>query len=279
MERPSAIPDDALEAIAYLARSDNRVRILDTLTTGPHTRRQLEAATGTARTTCGRTLTELEKRGWVDRTSTGEFVATPTGDHIAEAFRRSVGAMATIQELGEIVAWLPVDELSIGLHHFREATVRRPAPTEPAEAGWFLAEALRKASTLAALTFVAPPRAVGDAIREDILDGSLTADLVMAGGTIDYLRDNPTQPIPWRECLEAGISAYRYDGSIPCNVFIVDETVLVLKSHSEIGEVGTAIESRSPTVHAWAQELIESYRDEADRVPADAFAEEEPGTA
>ena len=64
-------PEPALEEIEFLARSHNRVRVLDALTDGPLGRYELEDATGVARATLGRILDDFAERGWVteaDRT-------------------------------------------------------------------------------------------------------------------------------------------------------------------------------------------------------------------
>lgn len=272
MSDPGAVPTDALEHIAYLSRSENRVRILESLAAEPHTRRELQELTDTSRTTLGRILTELEERGWAERTTDGDYAVTPRGAHVTREFGPLVEAMGVICEFGETVAWLPTDELDISLRHFHDATVRRPEPNAPTEAGKHLADALDGASTFYALTFIAPPLAVGTAIRDAALDGDLTAEHVFAGSLVDYIRDNPEGPPPWRDYLEAGARIYRYDGYLPCNLFVVDGTVLILKNLPEVGEVGTTIESHNETVRSWALELIETYRDDAERVDAEAFA-------
>lgn len=272
MDESSVISGDALEDIAYLSRSENRVRILEALTTGAYPRRELEEITGTSRTTLGRILTELEDRGWANRTTDGAYEATPTGTHIANEFRPLLEAIQTVRELGEAVALVPTDELSIGLRYFRDATVRRPEPNEPLEIDNYLADILRDATAFYTLTFLAPPLAVGHAMRDGVLAGQLTAEHVFAGGLVGYLRDHPAGPPPWQDYIEAGAQVYRYDGHIPCNLFIVDETVLIENSQAARGEIDTVIETRNETVRAWAFELLETYRKKSDRVDAGMFA-------
>lgn len=271
MGDPGAVPADALEHVAYLSRSENRVRVLEALAAEPHTRRELQERTEASRTTLGRILTELDERGWAERTADGDYAVTPRGAHVVREFGPFLAAMEVICEFGETVAWLPTDELDVSLRQFGDATVRRPESNAPTEAGRHLADALRGASTFRALTFIAPPQAVGAAIRDAALGGDLTAEHVFAGSLVDYIRDNPEGPPPWRDYIEAGARIYRYDGRLPCNLFVVDGAVLFLKNRSGHGRVGTAIESRNGTVRSRALELFERYRDDAERVPAEAF--------
>lgn len=75
-----------LADIEHLARSPNRVRVLDALADGPATRRELEDATGVVRAIIGRALLAFEDRSWVKRCTGGTFTATPAGARIAADF-------------------------------------------------------------------------------------------------------------------------------------------------------------------------------------------------
>lgn len=270
MTETGSISSGALEDIAYLSRSENRVRILHALTTNAYPRRELEEVTETSRTTLGRILSELEERGWAERTVDGTYVATPRGEHLIAEFTPLVRSMETIRALGDAVAQIPTDELSIGLHHFSDATVIRTAPNEPLEPARPLAHLLRDATTFETLTFLAPPLAVGNAMYDGVQDGRLTVKHVFAGGLVEYLRDQPDGPPPWHDYLQSGAEIYRYDGHIPCNLFIVDDRILLLNDRPD-GK--TFVESENETVHEWAKELIETYRNDAERVDAEMFAQ------
>lgn len=263
------IPEGALEDIAYLARSDNRVLVLTALTKGPHTRRELAEVTGVSRTTLGRIVNEFEERDWAERTTDGDYVATPTGSHVVRAFGPLVRTMETIRSLGDAVGQIPTDELSIDLHHFSDATVWRPTPNEPLDPGRPLAVLLRDATCFETLTFLAPPLAVGNAMHDGVKSGQLTAVHVFAGGLIEYLRDNPDGPPPWYDYLQAGAQIYQYDDHIPCNLFVVDERTFIVNDRYEGNEI---IDSENERVRGWAEELIDRYRENAERVDAETFA-------
>lgn len=269
MDLTSAPRGDALEAIAYLSRSENRVRILDELASGSLPRRELETETGVSRTTLGRILGEFEEREWAERTADGEYAATPRGRHVITAFRPVVEEVAAIQHLGESVAQLPTEELSIGLEHFEDAVVRRPEPNDPLGLVRRLVTLLEEASSFRSFTFLAPPVPVGEAMADGVESGQLTAEHVLAGGLVEYIQSNPDGPPPWQAYLEAGARVYRYDDHIPCNMFVIDDTVIVLNDKATGNEF---LESDDGTVREWAVELIGAYREDAERVAADSFA-------
>ena len=264
------VPTDALEDIAYLSRSRNRVTILDALASGERTRRELDESIGVARTTLDRIVNEFEERGWAERTSDGAYVATPAGEHVAAEFAPLVGAMQGVRTLGDTVAWLPTEELSVGLHHFSDATLRLPEPNNTVAPAEHVTGLLREATEFSCLVRVAPPLAFEEAMRDGVVDGRLTAEHVITEGEFAYITGRPDRLRRWREYIEAGANVYRYEGDIPCNLFVVDGVVLLSDREPESCAF---IESESEAVRSWARGTIETYRTEADPLTAEAFAD------
>jgi predicted transcriptional regulator len=270
MNESSAVPEEALADVAYLSRSANRVRVLDALAVEAYPRRELEDATSTTKTTLGRILSELEERDWARRRSDGHYVATARGSLVVSEFTALVEAMDVVQRLGEAATWLPVDELSIGLEQFGDATVRRSAPHAPLELVEYMAELVRDATTFRVLTFLAPPPAIGEAMQANVAEGGCTMEGVITDGLLGHLRDRERHPPDWREFVAANGRLYRYDGYVPCNLFVMDETVLVMSGRPEGRSAAVQIEDER--VRAAFEELFERYRAESERVDAAFFA-------
>jgi len=270
MYESSAVATGALEDVAYLSRSENRIRILDALASESYPRRELRDATGVSQTTLGRILRELEKRDWVRRGTDGRYESTPEGALVVAQFTSLVEALVVVRNLGEAATWIPLEELSIGLRDFADATVRRSEPHAPLQFVEYLADLVRNGSTFRVLTFLAPPAPVGEAMQAGATDGRLTMEAVLTDGLVTYLRDEANASPRWREFLEAGSRIYRYDGRLPCNLFVVDETVLVMSDRPE-GR-SAAIESENETIRAGFDELFERYRDESEPVTPAFFA-------
>lgn len=266
-------PDDALEDVAYLSRSGNRLRILELLATEPRTAREIRELTDASRSTLRRILAELEERGWARRTTDGDFVATARGEHVVTAFTPLVGAMQAVRELGDAVAWIPTDEWPVELHHFRDATVRRSTPTSPVAAADYLADLLPGASTFRCLTHVAPPVDVSKAMLDGVETGRLDAEYVFTGELVEYLRDQPDRLARWQRYLQNDARVYGYAGRIPCNLWIVDDTVFLGNSHPDVDQACELIECTDEAVHSWARDVIEAYRTDADPLGVDAFAD------
>lgn len=276
-----AVPTEALADIAYLARSANRVQILEALATRSATRRELAERTDTTRTTLDRIVNELEDRGWAERTDDGTYTATPRGTHLHRQFRPFLDAVVAVRRLGEAVEWLPTEELTIGLEHFKDAVVQRPARDDPVETIDMMVEMVADATEHRAFTHLVPPVPYAEAILEGAESGRLTADGVLTAESIEFLRANPDRRKRWAAIVEAGTGAlYRYDGEIPCNLWIIDDHVLIKKSGPDpfADSYGVPIVSRNEAVRAWADRLIDAYREEATRIEPGYFAESDPST-
>lgn len=273
MGGPDSFPDETMNDLAYLSRSENRPRILATLATEAYTRRELGEVTDTPRTTLDRIINELEDRGWVTRTADGDYTATPTGERIAAESTRFVGSIEAIRTLGEAVAWLPQEELTIGLQHFRDATVRRPRPNAAAAPSTYATRLMQGATEFACLVNIPPSLGFEDAMMNGVIDGRLTTNHVITGEELDALRQNAERARRWQSYVEAGAELYCYDGRIPCNLLVIDETVLVLDRQPGALE---GIESTDATVRSWAHETVERYREDAERLDATVFDQDSP---
>jgi predicted transcriptional regulator len=187
----SAVPEDALEDIAYLARSSNRVRLLVVLASGSYTRRELEDLTGIANTTIGRILNEFSEREWSERTTDGEYTVTPIGQQIVVEFIPLIESMAVIRELGETVAWFQATEKPIGMDQLTDATVLRPDPADPMAPMNAYLEDLRTASEFYCLVGVAPPESFEKAMRDGVVERGMRSEHVINDNEYTYLLDYP----------------------------------------------------------------------------------------
>jgi predicted transcriptional regulator len=263
-----AFPTDALEDIMYLSRSSNRVRILDALTDAAATRQELQAQTGTSRTTLDRIVNELEDRGWAERTTDGDYVATPVGKRLMEQFEPYLESVEAIRRLGPAVEWLPDDESGVDLRHFSDAEVRHPAGGDPVETVEFMVELVGDASEFRALTHLVPPDSLLQAIRDRVVSGQLRVEAVSSEPDTNFPSDRTSRRRWWRDILEAGSGLYLCDGPIPCNLWVIGETVLIKRSRP--GDIddsyGTPIVSDDAAVRSWAHDLIDRYQAEATRI-------------
>lgn len=277
MTETEGFPSDALSDIAYLSRSDNRVRVLDTLTDGTYAARELRDLTGTSKATLSRILNEFEERSWARRAFDGGYEATPQGEHVMAQLRPFVASMTTIRNLGEEVGVLPVDELTmepdadltVGLHHFDGAVVERQSAVAQGAGREYLADTLRETSGFHVLTDMAPPRVVGTILQDRADSGDLSGDHVWGGDLYEHITTNPDQPPRWSDLMAAGHRLYRYDGHLPANIAVADESAMIWGGTDEMRR--RVIISQDDTVRSWARAVIDRYRERAEPVQADVL--------
>lgn len=281
------MPDDrdatqqALDPLDYLTSSEHRVRVLESLTetipppgrdTPGLEPRELRAITGASDATVNRILNEFEERGWAKRDLEGGYTATPLGRSIAHGFAPLLDSVKAIQHLGEAVALLPLDELSIGLEHFRDATVREPQGSGPRDWFRFLSELIAESATQYMLYYLLPPERLVDEFYAQITAGNIDDHyMIMSESVMEYRREhNPEQVLAE---LEAGSEMYRYDGHISCNIYIFDETVVF--ENSQVPELrdSTAIVSRDDVVREWVHKVLERYREASHEIVPDDIPE------
>lgn len=263
---------DALEDLAYLARSRNRVRILNLLATEGLTRGELADQSSIASTTIGRILNELADREWVERTDEGRYTATPVGRQIIAEFMPVVDAMSVIQTLGDTVAWFQATDQPLGLQHLTDATVRLPVRADPMAPTNALMDDLRSANEFYCLVGVAPPENFEQVMRDGTVERGMYVEHVITDSEFNYLLDHPDRLKRWRDYIEAGAKVYCHKGSVPCNLLIFDETLYIGKTQSEYGEPYTVIESTNSSVLKWAHRVIEDYRVESRKLTLDDFS-------
>lgn len=284
MADESEAPEHGLEPLDYLTRSEHRVQVLDVLTetvpkpgldTPGSEPRELRDVTGASEATVSRILTEFDERGWAERAADGEYRATPIGQSIAREFLPLLDSMAAIHHLGEAVALLPLNELTISLEHFRDARVREPAAPQPRDVDVFLTEFLSDSSTFDILCYVPATARLQDELTEQVASGSLDATQVLAERIVEFYAEEGGSDVQEqaREHLDAGGEWYVYGGHIPCNVFIFDEAVVFENSQVDGIRDGTTIVSHDSVVREWALDVFERYLEESTEVTGEDLAE------
>lgn len=265
--------DEALSDIAYLARSRNRVDILEAIVSHPHSPREIADATGSARSTLERIISELEERGWAERTTEGKYVGTDAGRFVLDEFTPLVRAMEAVRTLGDEISWLPRDELSISLAHFIDATVRHPERSDPTEAIDHMTELMRGTEEFRVISNLRPPESNANAIHERVGAGQMSVDYVLTLEVLEYLSDDPERRGRWADTIDAGADLWVLEGTIPCNLWIFDDTVWIKNGDPESRHdtYGVPIVSDDDVVRSWGHDLIDRYRSQATPVDAETL--------
>lgn len=250
--------NDAVEGIEFLARSTNRVRILETLSERQGaTRGELRDELRASRTTVSRNLDALSERGLV-RQIDREYALTPGTDAVLERFLELASTVATVDRLRPFLDHVDRDAFDVDLSHLEDAEVRTANPGDPlAMVNAHVSAIKRSTNVLLATPFLGLHGA--EAAHEAIVQGDAQHELVAAPDAVDTFEESPDYR-PYAEDLQEAenFELHRATADVPFYVGVLDDTVQV--GVDEAGEPRALLETTDPSVRDWARAKIDSFR-------------------
>ena len=256
---------DAIESVAFLARSEHRVRVLSLLEDGARTRDEISEGVGVTRVTLSRILGDLEDRGLIARyPAENEYGLTRFGELVYRDFNRLLGTVSIGQAYPDIVNRLPTDWFDFDLRYLADGELVAGDEADPMSAARVVANAVQNASSRKALlgTFLSLPfHTFEEALRGgDEPDGAVVFDSNVAETMLtDSNLLNRWQTI---ESIAGSPVYYRIDERVPCGIALIDGTVF-LTVDGERGKEFDVIRCTHPEVVEWADGIIDEYRTEA----------------
>lgn len=253
-----------LSDIEFLARSDHRVTVLETLTREGQTPNELQEETGISRATIGRVLGDFEERGWATR-SGRTYVRTPFGDLLSEEFTSLLETVEMIQRIQMLAQWLPLDELNVDLRAFQDAVVTMPNRSDVLAYIRRSEAMLRDASQVRILTSSIFPDTLEGQV-ESVIAGEQTQEAILTSAALDAAFTDPEVTTWTREIIESdNATVYRYEGPIPFMLSVLDDTA-VIAPLDDYGVPRALVESCNEEIRSWVNRTLDQYRDEAVRL-------------
>lgn len=261
----------ALDDVAFLALSENRVAILAVLSDErTHTRDGAMEATDVSRPTLARILDDLDERAWITQHGQNCRI-TSLGLWVHEEFTGLLETMRSARRLRDVERWLSTETLSFDLDRLADASITVPSRNDPLAPMHRASELERTASRSRVLTHALPTPCL-DAHWEAITAGTQWFEAVVTPRVIETMA-NPTHTPRFGEVLEADRTAvFVYDDVIP-DVVGINDGIVYFGVDDEKGAPLALIETDDEAVRRWAEETFESYRERASRLTPDGYAE------
>lgn len=258
-----------LEEVEFLARSQNRVEVLRLLADETQTRRSLAEATEASQATLGRILEDFTDRSWVTQEGS-DYVATATGEMIADGVTDLLSILETETKLRDVVGYLPTRSMTFDLRCLADATVTVPSLTRPSAPLQRTLEAMDAAASLRAFSHTLNEQSLLK-VRERVTAGDQTFEAVLSAGAVQALA---TDSLLWTKlrtlASDARAEIRIRDEDIPLAVIIADGTVYLLVRDDE-GLLRASLHTDEPAVRDWATESFDGYWESADLFDPDAF--------
>jgi predicted transcriptional regulator len=258
-----------LEELEFLARSPNRIRVLDALTRGPIGRDNIEEIAEVSRATLGRILDDFETRGWVWEVNR-QYQTTQLGEYVFREISTILDRFAPVPGLNEVAQWFPEDGFGFDLENLAGSTIVQTTRNNALAPTTHIAKRIRNANNVRLITYSVLPGIMDECWRGTV-EGNLELVSVLDRGAFDNIGSDPQMAELAREMAESGRSeVYMYFGNIPSTMFIVDDVVLLCLSGGE-GAPLAVIETDDETVRSWAEDTIDDLRDEGERLEPSLF--------
>jgi predicted transcriptional regulator len=269
--------NSALDDVAFLALSENRIDLLTVLSDErTHTRDELMEATDVSRPTLARNLDDFEARAWITQHGQNAQI-TSLGTWVHGEFTDLLEMMDTARQLRTVEQWLSTDTLAFELDCLTDATVTLPSKNNPLAPMHRASELERTARRSRVLTHALPTPCL-DAHWEAITTGTHHFEAVVTPKVVEAMT-RPEHRSQFTDILTADQAAvFVYDGTIP-DVVGINDGVVYFGVDDDRGAPLALIETDDATVRTWAEETFESYQEDASLLTPNRFAQTQETTS
>jgi len=260
---------DPLAELEFLARSPNRITVLEELSGGTLTRQELADDLSVSQPTLGRILEDLAERNWVRQTGM-EYEATATGEYVAGGVTDLTERLETETRLREVSEWLPTEDVDIGVADLAGATITTPSQTRPNAPIQRMLDLLGDTDTALLLSHAFNGQKL-ELVRERTVGGDLTTRGVFGEGAIDAIAETPELRDLLVDVVESPAAKIRVTTTdVPAAVEVTDDRTHLLLRDDD-GIVRASVDTDDEGVRAWATDLHGEFWDDATPVTPDTL--------
>jgi len=261
---------DEDDVLAFFGNSPTRLAILESLAAGPKTRSDLQAAVDTSRTTLWRLVVDLEERGWV-RKAGEQYEATVAGRIVVDRVTSLQTTVTILDELADLLDWLPIDEMSFPVERLANATVVRPTTANPQGPMQLATRQIETATQIRILSRAYSPWVV-EAVYEPVLAGDQSVTMVLTTGVVEAFNADESIRRQVRDMAETDhLRLFRAD-EIPFIVAILDGDRVGMGIDDDDGRPRAVLDIEDQTIVTWAIDTYERYRDIAVPIGPERFS-------
>lgn len=260
---------DALDDIRFLADSEHRAVVLDSLASESLTREELRDLTDASSATVGRVVQSFANRGWLVRDGTN-YSLTTLGEFVARSFGGLHRDMELARELNELLSRVPLAEIGVDVDRLVDASVTRRTRANPFAVVSRIRELEHDSAVARSLTDFFPEPCI-DARYEAIVHGTQRFEAVFAPIVVEAAMASDAA-----SKFEAIVTAdrtdvYVFDGPITQTMMIHDGVACLVVRDEEKVSIGM-IETDDETVVEWVTDAFEDARADATLLTASDLA-------
>lgn len=249
---------DPIEHVAFVARSEHRLRVLEhLLESGSTTRYEFRDRIDASRSTVTRSLSALEDRGWITK-SGNAYELTAAGQIVTDRFLSLTDAIETTEELSAFLKWFPTAEFDFSLEDIADETVitsTKADPYAPARAHLNMFEDINSFRGMLPSVDVEVARKV----RGQIAERDLDIEMIVTEEIAETMAGNEYAEII-REMQEMGqFRVLVCESELPFYLGISNGRVQIGVENDE-GYPQALLETPTDAMETWARDVYEDYR-------------------
>lgn len=251
------------EHVSFLAGSENRIRILETLREKPSRQCELVRRCGLSRSTVHRALSGLTAREWVRREN-GVFRLTPGGTFVLDRYEALETTIERVSEWGAFLNRLGDIADSFPPSALDDATLLTVSPENPHVALSRFANAFadEDIGRFYGITPVVSP-VINDAAAELLTDG-IEMELLVDDSVLDTSRASYADALDDAYASE-NFALFRYPDDLDFGIAVFDDRVIV-SAYDDRGVLRECLDGTDGTLCEWAREVYDEHRASAERV-------------
>lgn len=255
---------DELQEIEFIARSENRVQILEELRrAGTLSKSELRGASEVARTTLVRNADALVERGWVEN-SNNQYSITPCGELLIEELTDLLETVREAKRLRPFFEWMPPAAFGLSVEVLSDADVTVSTSQNPYAPVNRHVESLASAERARCLLPAVDPQGMRTVERRvTSRDGDGDHELIITEDVAETLRTDPALDETVDALLSTDRIAIRVSPrDVPYYAGILDGVVQIGVSDRK-GVPQALLETDADEAREWATTLYRDYRSQS----------------
>jgi predicted transcriptional regulator len=252
------------ERVAFLAGSDNRVRLLRELRDRPGRGAELARRCSLPRSTVHRCLDGLTARGWTEKAA-GNYRLTTAGSLVLSAYEELTGTIETAVEHGSFLEHIGTVGESLPIEAIREATVIEATPENPYATMEHSVDVFESAS-FDWMRGIVPitARSFNEAGRP-LVEADIDMEIVIDERVLETARET------YAEAHQLGLDSdnfvqYVHPEPLSFGLAILDEDRVLVGAYDEHGNPRACLDGTDDALIEWAEDTYEEYRAAARRL-------------
>lgn len=262
---------EAIDDIAYLARSEHRVPTLVALADRSRSRSELCEQTGVSSSTIRRTLGTFEDYNWVYKEGY-KYRATQLGEAIASSMEDLIERVDIERKLRNVWHWLPDEVIEITFESNSDITLTVAEPDAPYRPIARFESLLRETNEL---RFLRPEVALMEPCMDvllQLIDNEVSITLVDRPNCHEYFFS--TYPERSSEMVKrSNFTVLEHDELPPYGIGILDDCVTFSCYKQDSGTVEALIDTDEPALCEWAESTYASFEAEANPPRSETIVE------